>query len=81
MKVWSFLFTDPKVFAGISGPILQSARVLAPNKQWAATILSNAVGFDVESSNGVICQYAGELSGNIGVTRLVERGGRVHEAS
>lgn len=81
MKLWSFLFPDP------AHP-LQSARVAAPSKGWANALLSDhpiqdARGDDqpIPADDAAICIGAGEGSYDIGVQRVVYKGGKVVEAS
>lgn len=65
MKLWIFRFTDP------TSPYA-SARVAAPIRDWAYTLLGADLGQDVGQMPGVICDYGGE-TGEIGVLRKLAR--------
>jgi hypothetical protein len=64
VKLWCFLFPDPK-------SRLASARVAAPDMPGATLLLSAALGEGMPES--LLCQFMGHQEVEIGVLRTVPR--------
>jgi hypothetical protein len=67
MPLWCFLFADP-------GHPIASARVAAPDRNWAAALLSEAAQFDVATVSGVVVQCIGAMTCEASVIECLARG-------